>query len=278
MTDIETTADSPAFLMEAARVLNAAGSDYSTAAAALADSAWQKSSKALKDGEISEATADAVAGDAAALRLAGRLPGGYRVALAILKTRIEDPGEVPDLKTTKPGFAPQATAANGAPANDAADTAEDEAAKNVAAEADTRIRLYLLRALALGQKYKAQKKNPKKSESDPDMTKLRQDILTDVKFVFDRRPEWAVLNQAFWDPPQDTPADNSIADLSDVYSYAEDPAFKNYVDGKIEGKATPATAAPVDEGTPPVEAIPLEVEVAAPAEAKPAEAKPAEGE
>jgi hypothetical protein len=271
MTDIETTADSPAFLMEAARVLNAAGSDYSTAAAALADSAWQKSDKALKDGEISEATADAVAGDAAALRLAGRLPGGYRVALAILKTRIEDPGEVPDLKTTKAGFAPQATAANGAPANDAADTAEDEAAKNVAAEADTRIRLYLLRALALGQKYKAQEKNPKKSASDPEMKKLRQDILTDVQFVFDRRPEWAVLNQAFWDP-QDSPAETSIADLSDVYTYGEDPTFKNYVDGKIEGKATPATAAPVDEATPPVEAIPLEVEAA------PAEAKPADGE
>ena len=32
MTDIETKADSPAFLMEAARVLNAAGSDYSLVA------------------------------------------------------------------------------------------------------------------------------------------------------------------------------------------------------------------------------------------------------
>jgi hypothetical protein len=259
MTDIETRADSPAFLMEAARVLNAAGSDYSTAAAALADSAWQKSDKALDNGEISEATADAIAGDAAALRLAGRLPGGYRVALAILKTRIEDPGEVPDLKTTKPGFAPQAPAAKDAAASataaraaaeNATATSEDEAAKNVAAEADTRIRLYLLRALALGQKYKAQNKNPKKSESE--MTKLRQDILTDVQFVFERRPEWAVLNQVFWDPPQDSPAETSIADLSDVYTYAEDPRFKNYVDGKIEGKVTPA------EATPPVAAAPAE--------------------
>ena len=39
MADTEPTMDNPAFLMEAARVFNAAGTDYWGAAAALAESA-----------------------------------------------------------------------------------------------------------------------------------------------------------------------------------------------------------------------------------------------
>jgi hypothetical protein len=68
----------PRLLLEAARVFNAAGADYKTIAEVVAESAVQARDKA--DPTIR----DAIIGDAGALRLSGRVPGGYRAALELL--------------------------------------------------------------------------------------------------------------------------------------------------------------------------------------------------
>ncbi len=203
MVETNSTSYDPAFLMEAARVFNAAGLDYWGASAALAERAWQDSQKGAVDADI----ADAIAGDAAALRLAGRLQGGYRGALAVLKTRIGDPIPVPA----------------DAPNN----------------QADTRVRLYLLRALALGQQYKDQKRCGK---SPGEMVNSRANILSDIRFVFDRRPGSAPLNEPFWMPPRDVPTKDREDDLAEVY--ADDTEFQKYVDDQVSGSGAEANKAP----------------------------------
>jgi hypothetical protein len=82
MSNGGSRADDPAFLLEAARVLNETGTDYWGAAAAIAESAWQLREKAAQEVQ------DAIVGDAAALRLAERLSGGHERALELLKERI----------------------------------------------------------------------------------------------------------------------------------------------------------------------------------------------
>jgi hypothetical protein len=68
----------PRLLLEAARVFNAAGTDYKTIAEVVAESALQARDKA------DPTVRDAIIGDAVALRLSGRVPGGYRAALELL--------------------------------------------------------------------------------------------------------------------------------------------------------------------------------------------------
>jgi hypothetical protein len=65
-------------LLEAARVFNAAGADYKNIAEVVAESALQAREKA------DPTVRDAIIGDAVALRLSGRVPGGYRSALELL--------------------------------------------------------------------------------------------------------------------------------------------------------------------------------------------------
>jgi hypothetical protein len=65
-------------LLEAARVFNATGADYKTIAEVVAESALQARDKA------DPTLRDQIIGDAVALRLSGRVPGGYRAALGLL--------------------------------------------------------------------------------------------------------------------------------------------------------------------------------------------------
>jgi hypothetical protein len=80
MSESRTREVDPRLLLEAARVFNAAGPDYKNIAEVVAESALQAKDKA----EVS--VRDAIIGDAVALRLSGRVPGGYRAALQLLTT------------------------------------------------------------------------------------------------------------------------------------------------------------------------------------------------
>jgi hypothetical protein len=66
-------------LLEAARVFNAAGPDYRTVAAVVAERALKAIAKAEPD------VHRAILGDAVALRLSDRVPGGYQASLELLK-------------------------------------------------------------------------------------------------------------------------------------------------------------------------------------------------
>jgi hypothetical protein len=76
MSDIRST--DPQLLLEAARVFNAAGRDYRGAAEVVAELALESKDKAEPP------VRQAIIGDAAALRLSGRVLGGYRAALELL--------------------------------------------------------------------------------------------------------------------------------------------------------------------------------------------------
>lgn len=78
MSETRARLTDPRLLLEAARVFNAAGTDYKTIAEVVAESALQARDKA------DPTVRDAIIGDAVALRLSGRVPGGYRAALELL--------------------------------------------------------------------------------------------------------------------------------------------------------------------------------------------------
>jgi hypothetical protein len=78
MSEIRARAADPQLLLEAARVFNAAGRDYRSAAEVVSDLALQARDNA------EPRVRQAIIGDAAALRLSGRVPGGYRAALELL--------------------------------------------------------------------------------------------------------------------------------------------------------------------------------------------------
>jgi len=79
MSDTRSATTDPRLLLEAARVFNAAGRDYRTAAEVVAELALQARDAAEPQ------VRQAIIGDAAALRLAGRVPGGYQAALELLE-------------------------------------------------------------------------------------------------------------------------------------------------------------------------------------------------
>jgi hypothetical protein len=181
--------DDPHLLLEAARVLNAAGPTYQNAAAALAQAALQVRDKAEQE------VRDAITGDVAALLLSGRLPGGYREALTLLKSIGEKPR----------------------------------------GDSDTNGRLHLLRALAKGQKYKAlleaKAKAGKVVDDDPELKALREEIREDLKFAFGQEGGESLkeANRPFWDPhseQEDLAAEE--ADLRAVYQ--ADTEFQQLVD------------------------------------------------
>jgi|GEM_PF-1550377 hypothetical protein len=82
-----TTPDAadPRLLLEASRVFNAAGPDYRALAEIINGSALEARDKADPD------VRRAILGDAVALRLSGRVPGGYQQALDLLKDIGDDP-------------------------------------------------------------------------------------------------------------------------------------------------------------------------------------------
>ncbi|MBV8766665.1 MAG: hypothetical protein JOZ66_17290 [Hyphomicrobiales bacterium] len=84
MSDIRSAMADPKLLLEAARVFNAAGRDYRGAAEVVAELALQ--AKGTAEARVQQA----IIGDAAALRLSRRVPGGYRAALELLKSIDDD--------------------------------------------------------------------------------------------------------------------------------------------------------------------------------------------
>ena len=84
MSDIRSAMADPKLLLEAARVFNAAGRDYRGAAEVVAELALQ--AKGTAEARVQQA----IIGDAAALRLSRRVPGGYRGALELLKSIDDD--------------------------------------------------------------------------------------------------------------------------------------------------------------------------------------------
>jgi hypothetical protein len=79
MSGTTPEATDPRLLLEAARVFNAAGTDYRTIAEVVAELALQAKDKA--DPNVRRQ----IVGDAVALRLSGRVPGGYQHALELLR-------------------------------------------------------------------------------------------------------------------------------------------------------------------------------------------------
>jgi len=77
MSGIRST--DPKLLLEAARVFNAAGRDYRAAAEVVSDLALHSAEP------VEPPVRQAIVGDAAALRLSGRVPGGYRATLDLLE-------------------------------------------------------------------------------------------------------------------------------------------------------------------------------------------------
>ena len=75
----------PKLLLEAARVFNAAGRDYKTIAEVVAELALEARDKADEP-----KVRGAIIGDAVALRLSGRISGGYQSALELVKEIRED--------------------------------------------------------------------------------------------------------------------------------------------------------------------------------------------
>jgi hypothetical protein len=93
MSDSGRTVSDPALLLESARVLNAAGPAYRKAAEVVAEQAWTALEAADRQdrNKTKPEVRQAILGDAAALRLSGRLPGGHEDVLNRLK-------DIPDTK------------------------------------------------------------------------------------------------------------------------------------------------------------------------------------
>lgn len=207
MSDAAPAGSDPQLLVEAARVFNAAGNDYETAArlvAELALEAVKKFSAAERKDETRAQVRRAAYGDAAALRLSGRVSGGYEAALGLLSEIIgpTDPDPDPDG------------------------------------------RLHLLRALANGQKYNEARARGT-AAADQALVDLRAAIRRDLGFAVDVRktPEdkrgLLTANQHFWLPD---PGQKDECDLAQVYQ--EDPAFQALVGAAPAGARPPPPAMP----------------------------------
>jgi hypothetical protein len=89
MNSSQLSGTDPRLLLEAARVFNAAGPDYANAAGVVAEQAL-KALQALKPETIDPGVHQAIIADVAALRLSGRLPGGYDATLELLNEIQDD--------------------------------------------------------------------------------------------------------------------------------------------------------------------------------------------
>lgn len=153
MTDAPQTQD-PALLLEAARVFNAAGPNGRAIAEVVSDLAVKAIDKS------DPKTAAAILCDAAALRLSGRVRGGFDEALKLL---------------------------------DQADPASSE---------DGGGRVDMLRALALGQKYRAMKGGKSDAEIQalaPELKAVVDQAREALASAFRKRPSLLEANVHFWD-------------------------------------------------------------------------------
>jgi hypothetical protein len=166
MSDAGLVAKDPELLVEAARVFNAAGREYRTAAELVAEMALKAvqnlSSDDKKDPKKQKARRAAY-GDAAALRLSGRVPGGYQAALGLLNAII--------------------------------DTEKDP---------DPDGRLHLLRALAKGQSYKdLRSKDPHDPQLKDLRDQIHDDLAAAFQRHYDlfkEKDQMKKANRHFWQP------------------------------------------------------------------------------
>jgi hypothetical protein len=184
----------PGILMEASRVMNAAGTEFAAQAKFFSDLALQQ-----KDATgIDPATRAGIIGDAAALLL--RTPGNYNQALELL----------------------QETGTKTCP--------------------DPKGRLYILRALAGGQKFTAAAaadpakirqvlQLPPQKDKDDDVKLALESLLAgirnDLAAAFKIDPELRKLNQGYWNPGFCSGSDGAQGDLQAVYE--KDPDFRQLV-------------------------------------------------
>jgi hypothetical protein len=193
MSDGRIAITNPRLLLEAARVFNAPGSGHRDAAASVAEQALAalKVQRKTAPGDIEPEVEQAIIGDCAALRLAGRVDGGYSEALALLDEQIG--------KKRPDGLA-------------------DELRNDVNG------RLHLLRAFARGQQYNDLRDKQGKPPDDPECVNLRQAIRDDLKTAFALNPNLQNINRPAWDPG---PGQEAEADLAKAYR--EGPEIKEAV-------------------------------------------------
>jgi hypothetical protein len=170
MSDSSLALTDPRLLLQAARVFNVADANFRKAAATVAEQALSALKMQRKEApaSVEPEVEQAIVGDCAALRLAGRVDGGYKAAEELLTEQIDK--------------RPPAGRVDGR--------------RN-----DINGRLHLLRALAKGQAYKEYKNDhPSEQPSDANMINLREAIAKDLEFAFAQNPRLEEINRPFWRP------------------------------------------------------------------------------
>jgi hypothetical protein len=239
MSDGGIALTNPRLLLEAARVFNAPGSGYRNAAASVAEqalAALKVEHKTAPD-EIEPEVEQAIIGDCAALRLAGRVDGGYCEALALLDEQIgrkRPDGLVDEMRN------------------------------------DINGRLHLLRAFAHGQQYNDLRDKEGKPLGDPKCIELRQAIRDDLKFALALNPDLQNINRPAWDPG---PGQQAEADLDKAYH--DGPEIKEAVSAAQPAAAQPAPEQAVPEQTASLRRAPEPPAAEQPAAEQPATASPA---
>jgi hypothetical protein len=184
------TANDPDLLLETARVLNAAGPSYDKAAVVIAESALQVRATAKPE------VRDAIIGDAAALYLSGRLPGGYSAALKLL------------------------------------DPISDEASQ---ADSDGRLHLLRALAVgqkynALRKSKESLPPGADVRELTAQLEQLRAKARNDLKIAFERNAQLKNDNQCFWAGASASHPDQCIEGEDDLHGvFKDDQEFKELV-------------------------------------------------
>ena len=214
MSDGRIGITDPRLLLEAARVFNAPGSGYRNAAASVAEQALAalKVQRKIAPDDIGREVEQAIIGDCAALRLAGRVDGGYGEALALLDEQIG--------KKRPDGLA-------------------DEMRNDING------RLHLLRGFARGQQYNDLRDKQGKPQDDPECVNLREAIRDDLKTAFALNPNLENINRPAWDPGSGQEAEADLAKAN-----REGPEIKEAVSAAHPvAAAEPASATGERAGT-----------------------------
>lgn len=210
----------PDLLLETARVLNAAGPNFETAAAAMAAQALS-----VRDA-AQPAIRDAITADGAALYLSGRLQGGYEKALEVLGP-IDQPadsdGRLHLLHALALGQKYNAIQRPFVAA---------EIEKNPGLKNDAAARKKLIK-------------------DNKDLSGLTEQIKKDLATAFARNPSLKEENQCFWNPKDSKDCVDNEDDLRLVFQDDYDGTFKSLVETDAEKKQEAALKAKQDAAAKP---------------------------